>query len=194
MTDKEFDSCMERIVQGDKEGLKCIYDEYLKYIYSIIFTMVGNKENAEDITSDFFIKLWTNAEKYTSGQGHKGYMATIARNMTIDFLRKNNRETLIAEFEASQDEDENGEALSGSEILKASTENANRSLEETVIDNIDIKNALEKLKPNEREVINMKIMTDMTFQEISDILGKPIGTITWWYREAIEKLRRCGFE
>lgn len=189
MTDKEFDVCMQRLNEGDKDALKEIYDEYMKYIYSIIYTMVQNKENTEDIVSDFFIKLWTNSEKYKPGQGHKGYMATIARNMTIDFLRKNNRETLVAEFESNDDDDES--RLSGKEQLEASSD---KLIEDAVVDNMTLTAALETLKANEKEVINLKIMSDLTFQEIADILGKPIGTVTWWYREAIEKLRRCGYE
>lgn len=59
---------------------------------------------------------------------------------------------------------------------------------------MNLKEALATLKPKEREIINMKIMGDMTFQEIADILGKPLGTVTWQYREAINKLRRCGYE
>lgn len=189
MTDKEFDVCMERLVKGDKNALKEIYDEYMKYIYSIIYTVVQNRENAEDIASDFFIKLWTGAEKYKPGQGHKGYMATVARNLSIDFLRKNKRETLVAEFEGGDDEETS--ALSGKEQLEVSDD---KPLEDTVVDNMALKDALKTLKANEREVINLKIISDMTFQEIADVLGKPIGTVTWWYREAIEKLRRCGYE
>lgn len=191
MTDREFDVCMERIVNGDKNALKEIYDEYLRYIYSVIYTMVQSKEDAEDITSDFFIKLWTGAEKYKSGTGHKGYMATIARNMTIDFLRKHGRELLIAEFEETNDDSEDSSGLSGSQKLQAANE---KPLDEAVIENIDMARALEKLKPAEKEIINMKIMSDMTFQEISDVLKKPMGTVTWLYREAINKLRRCGYE
>lgn len=190
MTDSEFNVCMQRITEGDKNALKDIYDEYLKYIYSIVYTIVQNKENAEDITSDFFIKLWTIADKYTPSQGHKGYIATIARNMTIDFLRKNKKEMLIAEFEGDADDEENSSLSRGQQM----TASDDRSIEDTVVDNMFLKEALERLKPNEREVINMKIMGDMTFQEIADILGKPLGTVTWWYKEAIEKLRRCGYE
>ena len=113
MTDKEFDTCMALIVQGEKDALKTIYDEYVKYIFSIVYQMVQSKENAEDITSEFFIKLWTGAEKYSPGKGHKGYLATIARNMTIDFLRKSGRELLVSEFESEgKDEDNTGGSLS----------------------------------------------------------------------------------
>ena len=190
MTDAVFDACMSRICNGDKNALHEIYEEYLPYIYSVVLTIVGSKENAEDITSDFFIKLWTGSDKYKPGTGHKGYMATIARNMAIDFLRKHKNETLISEFEQTGDED-------AADLSTAATmQLAENSVtpEDEVIDDMALADALNTLKPAEREVINLKIMGDMAFREIADILGKPMGTVTWLYREAINKLRRYGYE
>ena len=93
MTQEEFNECMARIKSGDKEGLKDIYTAYLSYIYTIVYGIVNSKENAEDITSEFFIKLWEIADQYKpQSNGHKAYLATVARNMALDFLRKNKRE------------------------------------------------------------------------------------------------------
>ena len=50
------------------------------------------------------------------------------------------------------------------------------------------------LNDNEREVIQLKIVADMTFKEIAQLLNTPMGTITWRYQNAIKKLRRCGYE
>lgn len=190
MTDIVFNECMERMKNGDQGGLHDIYSAYLAYIYSVVYTILQNKENAEDVTSDFFIKLWSIADNYKPGNGHKGYLATIARNMAIDYLRKHKKELLIAEFE-STDEDTEGSISATNMGAIASQE---KSVEDLVVGDMNLKEALETLKPNEREIINMKIMGDMTFQEIADILGKPLGTVTWQYREAINKLRRCGYE
>jgi len=190
MTDIVFNECMERMRNGDQSGLHDIYNAYLAYIYSVVYTILQNKENAEDVTSDFFIKLWSIADKYKPGNGHKGYLATIARNMALDYLRKHKREMLIAEFESS-DEDTEGSISAENMSSIASQE---KSTEDMVIGDMTLKEALATLKPKEREVINMKIMSDMTFQEIAEALGRPLGTVTWQYREAIEKLRRCGYE
>ena len=203
MTDQRFDECMELICQGDKDALREIYEQYLSYIYSIVLSVVGNKDNAEDITSDFFIKLWTKSEKYVPGSGHKAYLATMARNMSIDYLRKYKREVLTENFEGDYDDDDRpkGETVltdadssasgvpSGSELAGGGSK-----VEDQVIGDISLKEALESLKPREREVINLKIMGDMTFKEIAAVLGAPMGTVTWLYRQAIEKLRRYGYE
>ena len=97
MNNREFDRCMRRMQKGDKTGLKEIYEAYISYIYAVIRGIVKNKENAEDLTAEFFIKLWNMADQYKAGSGHKTWMTVIARNMAIDFMRKAGREQLTEE-------------------------------------------------------------------------------------------------
>lgn len=200
---EKFDDCMLRICNGDKDALKEIYEAYVTYVYSVILRVVNNQSDAEDITGDFFLKLWTNSEKYSPGHGHKAFLATMARNMAIDFLRKHNREVPIGDFSSEQSDGENGNTSgfdkprvldeSGQEYSLAD-QGFGSSVENEVIEDISLKEALSKLKPREQEVINLKIMGDMTFKEITEVMGIPMGTVTWLYRQAIEKLRRCGYE
>lgn len=177
MEEKQFHGCMKKIKAGDKTALREIYEAYMGYIYSIVFQVVMNREDAEDITSEFFIKLWKLADTYRSGSGHKAWLAAIARNMAIDLLRKNKREVLTEDFADSVSENASADDVEGD-----------------VISDISLKAALDTLKPGEREVVNLKIMGGFTFQEIADILKQPMGTVTWRYQNAIKKLRRCGYE
>ena len=64
MNEHQFEDAVARMVQGDKSGLKEIYENYIGYIYRIIFEVLQNKENAEDVTSEFFIRLWDKAEQF----------------------------------------------------------------------------------------------------------------------------------
>ena len=198
MEDRVFDRCMERIKQNDKEALKEIYVAYAGFLFHFILGILGNRENAEDVTSEFFIKLWDIADKYVPGTGHRAWLSRIARNMAIDFLRKNKREIPYdageREFEmlAASDEStaEGGKKGGG---YKSESDNRDATAEEAV-SNLTAKEALERLKPAEREIVHLKIIGDMTFEEISDLLETPMGTVTWRYREAMKKLRRCGYE
>ena len=177
MEETQFSECMVRIKSGDKEALHDIYQAYIGYIYSVVLGVVQNKEDAEDVTSEFFIKLWRLADTYQGGNGHKAWLATIARNMAIDLIRKNKKVVLTEDFPETM------------------AENAtNECIEDEVISVMSLKDALDTLKPNEREVINLKIMGELTFQEIANVLKTPIGTITWRYQNALKKLRRCGYE
>ena len=180
MTEAAFDACILAILNGDKQGLRDIYDCYLDYIYRIVYGVVGRKEDAEDITSEFFIKLWQQADKYRRGSGHKAYLATIARNMAIDHMRKFKREVL-----ESFTQDEEDTAF----FEPASTDDT----ETEVLEDISIKEAISRLNPKEQQIINMKVLSEMTFAEIAESLNIPMGTVTWRYREAVKKLRRYGY-
>lgn len=190
MNEQQFEQAVARMVQGDKTGLKEIYETYIGYIYRIVYEVLQNRENAEDVTSEFFIRLWDKADQFKPGGGHKGYLATMARNMAIDYIRKHRREELTAmmqDIEAGPEEEEQ----SKKQYYKEETES---EVEESVIRDMTVQEALETLKPSERQVVSLKVLGEMTFKEIARTMGIPMGTVTWKYRNAIKKLRRCGYE
>lgn len=173
MTDKEFDHAVELIRRKEKEGLRLIYDEYGSYIYKTIAAVVKNPQDAEDLTSDLFLRLWQKAEQYRSGAGHKAYLAAIAHNMAVDFLKKQGR------LSYSIDGDEDYEEPADSQRT-----------DETVESSISFDEALRGLSESEGEIVNMHIGLELTFKEIASALGVPLGTVTWKYRTALEKLRK----
>lgn len=177
MEEKQFSVCMKRIRKGDRSALHEIYEAYIGYIYSVVFQVVLNREDAEDVTSEFFIRLMKLGGTYRSGSGHRAWMAAIARNMGIDLLRKRKREVLTDDFSGS-----------------VSEQAASDDVEGEVLSDMSLKEALETLVPAEREIVNLKIMGGLTFREIADILKQPLGTVTWRYQNAVKKLRRCGYE
>ena len=165
VTEERFEQCIQRMNQGEKEALREVYEEYISYIYHIVLNVLQNKENAEDITSEFFIRLWEKSDSYKPGNGHKGWMATIARNMSVDFLRKQKREELTDEI-----------------------------VETSVLGDMMIQDALGRLDEKSRSIVHLKILGELTFKEIAEVLQMPMGTVTWKYREAMNLLRRCGYE
>ena len=208
MEDREFDLCMSRLKEGDKEALHEIYTALGSYIYHFVLGILKSKEDAEDITSEFFIRLWRNADKYKPGNGYKTYITTIARNMAIDCLRAKGRESLIDDIFPQKTEDSDvyntedlitagGQSgavgvLSGGESGADSASGPDVTANEAV-GKVAMEEALEQLKPPEPQIIHMKFALDMTFAEIAEVLKIPMGTVTWKYREAIGKLRRCGY-
>lgn len=173
MTDRQFERRIKMIQQGDKQGLKEIYNEYGKMIYQCAFQILHSPHDAEDVTSDFFLKLWKIADTYCFGGKHKRWFVTIARNMALDLIKKKSHEQLTVN-DAEDFSDEPADRV---------------STEETVTGNMAVAEALDRLDESEREIVNMKIFADMTFKDIAAVLEKPIGTVTWKYRNAITKLR-----
>lgn len=184
MTEQLFEQCIRKIRQGDRDGLKQIYEAYIAYIYSIVYGVLHNKENAEDVTSEFFIRMWTTiADQYQFGNKHRTYLARIAHNMAIDFLRKNKKEDTTQDIQEVID----------AGVTNTTITTAQESIDDSVIENMTIKEVIGTLKEQEQQILNIKIFGGLTFAEIAQVLKLPMGTVTWRYRTAIEKLRRSGY-
>ncbi len=210
MEDREFDLCMSRLKEGDKEALHEIYTALGSYIYHFVLGILKSREDAEDVTSEFFIRLWRNADKYKPGSGYKTYIMSIARNMAIDCLRAKGRESLIDDIFPQKTEDSDvyntedmitaGANTGGVGVVAGSSGDdgagASGGADVTAneaVSKVAMEEALSELKPPEPQIIHMKFALDMTFAEIAEVLKIPMGTVTWKYREAIGKLRRCGY-
>lgn len=192
VNEREFEEAVARMVQGDKNGLKVIYENYAGYIYRIIYEVLQSRENTEDVTSEFFIRLWDKAEQFKPGSGHKGYLAAMARNLAVDFLRKHKREELTAMMQDLGTEPETEENR-GTKIKQGRIDNSS-SVEQEAVGNMTIEQALAALKPAERQIVSLKVLGELTFKEIAECMDIPMGTVTWKYQNAIKKLRRCGYE
>lgn len=192
MNERQFEEAVARMVQGDKSGLKEIYESYVGYIYRIIYEVLQSKENAEDVTSEFFIRLWNRADQFKPGNGHRGYLATMARNMAVDFLRKYKKEELTALLQDLGSGPEEEERTDPG-YFKENTE-AGSEVEQKVLGEMTVSQALETLKPAERQIVSLKVLGELTFKEIAEYMEIPMGTVTWKYQNAMKKLRRCGYE
>lgn len=173
MGDREFDQCMRLMQNGEKIGLEEIYKAYASYIYAIFLNMTKNRENSEDLTVDFFLKLWNISNQYKFGSGHKMWLTKVAKNMAIDLIRKNSRVELT---DSMQD-------------VPSRLDNMKSPIEEKVIGQISFREAVGLLPVTEQQILLMKLVGHMTFKEIAEILGIPMGTVTWKYRKSLEKLK-----
>lgn len=175
MTDNEFDLRISQILSKDKNGLREIYNAYGRVIYQQMLAVVRSPQDAEDLTSDFFLRLWETADQYRSGTGHKRYIAVIARNMALDFLRKRKHEAYSMDDSEHYHEEQSDGGLT----------------DEKIIADITFEQALSLLTEDERDIVDLRLGMEMTFSDISEALGKPLGTVAWKYRQAINKLKKA---
>ena len=177
MENRLFDDCMQRVVRGDKDALHMIYESYAGSLFHFILGIVGSYQDAEDLTSELFLKLWKQADSYRPGGGHRQWLHTLARNLAIDHLRAHQREI-----------------PNDPETMAETMTEAVHEPEEEVLGNLSVQQTLEQLTPSEREVVHLKVIADLTFSQIAAMLEIPMGTITWRYRQAVSRLRRYGYE
>lgn len=170
MTDEQFSQLMNRMKKKDVSALKNIYEAYSGYVYHIVLSIVGQKEDAEDIASDVFVALFEKAEQFNEGGSHKGYLATIARNKAYDFMKKQSR------------------VIVDDELLEDATDET----EDDIVRKIDVEALLNKLSTEERQIVHMHFFGGLKFCEIASILGIPEGTVNWKYANIKKVLR--GYE
>ncbi len=177
MTEREFSRSIAAVQQGDMQGLKTIYEEYGKQVYAAALQICRDHQTAEDVTSEFFLKLKKAASVYREGMGHKKWLFTAVRNLTVDVLRRQRRELPMS-------------AQGGDDIHPMSEIPDSADIEETVTSDISAVSLLQRLDDREREIVNLKVFSGLTFAEIASILKIPPGTAAWRYRTAIGKLRK----
>ncbi|MCR5149283.1 MAG: sigma-70 family RNA polymerase sigma factor [Eubacterium sp.] len=195
MSEEKFDSLMKQLAAGDRQALKEIYQEYMKLIYSVCLSMLHQKEAAEDVSSEFFIKLMKSAGTFDGRGHHKTWLVTIAKRLCIDYLRKNSQETVSLDAPIAGTGTAGGthstdstQGESGNSLLDSVPDKAN--VEETAVNKFSLEAAMKLLTDKEKEIVNMKIAGGMKFKEIAEYLGLPQGTVSWHYNEAIKKMRR----
>ena len=158
-----------------------IVDVYLKSILNFSYKLVGNKKDAEDVTQEVFLKIWKNINKFEIEKSFKTWIFAITRNTCIDFLRKK-KEIPISYF----DDDMGNNVLEDNlldEGLKPDEIFVNKESKEL------IENTLSKLSFIQKEVVVLRYMNEMSFDEISEVLNIPLNTIKSHHNRALIKMK-----
>ena len=171
-------------LNGDEEAFALIVSRYIKPVYNFVFRLCGNREAASDIVQEVFLKVWKNLKKFDPQKNFKTWIFTIARNTTIDWLRKK-QDIIFSTFESP---------VSGEE--KEHFENTILDLE-PLPDEIfvrkelaaDLEKALSKIRPDFMEIIILHYIEELTFDEISKIVGKPLNTVKSHHLRALHQMR-----
>jgi len=172
---------VENYLKGDKGSLEVLIKRYLKSVYSFVRHFVRDDAGAEDIAQEVFVRMWKNLKKFDKKKSFKTWIFSIAKNASIDFLRKK-KAVPISAF----DDDDGGNAIA--ETLADSASRPDKNTERADTAHL-LKMAMEKLSENYRTVLYLKYYSDLTFQKISESLGVPMNTIKSRHRRALAALR-----
>lgn len=161
----------------DKQAFIQAYDLYIDQIFRFVFFKLGNKEEAEDVTSMVFLKCWNyiyegNLENHDT---LKSLLYKIARNTIIDHYRRNqDKETVSLEAAEEISDDQ-------------------QNVHEQTITNIDfqslVKEKLPLLKDEYRDVIILRFINELSVSEIAKVLGKTSGNVRVLVHRALQSLQ-----
>jgi RNA polymerase sigma factor (sigma-70 family) len=147
-----------------------LYDNYSAALYGVIRKIVIDETTASDILQDVFTKIWLKIESYNREKGSLyTWLLNVARNTAIDHLRKSERRVII-----QSDED--------SVYQNVATNQPNT-------DSIGLRQIIDKLKPDLKEMIDLHYFAGMTHQEISDQKQMPLGTVKTKIRTGMQQLK-----
>jgi len=159
---------------GDTDAFGELYDIFLDAIYRFVSLRVGNRADAEDITEQIFISMFTAIKRYTdNGVPFEAWMYRIARNKVTDYYRTRKAHVQLEAVAEVPDTRANPEEQV---IHTMSRESVMKSLSEIV--------------PTYQEIIILKYVEDKTNEEISAILEKPVAHIRVLQHRAVQALRK----
>jgi RNA polymerase sigma-70 factor, ECF subfamily len=166
-------------LRGDEKSFEFLIQRYLKQIYNFAFYKVGQRQEAEDITQEIFLKVWKNAKKFDCQRNFRAWVFAIANNTCMDFFKKK-KPFLFSQI---------GE--NGADIIDVICDFSDKSLD--FFEKIDAKRAfasiLERLSPMNRKIITERYEEGLTFREIAEATGEPLNTIKSRHRRIIASLK-----
>ena len=159
----------------DQSAFSYLYDNYSAALYGVIYKMLENRELAEDVLQESFLKIWNNFSNYDSLKGRLfTWMLNITRNLTIDTIRSKGYK--------KQSKIQNSENAVNNISDKANTAES--------FDALGIRKHLTLLKNDQKQIIDLAYFDGLTQDEISKTLNIPLGTVKTKMRTAIIELRK----
>jgi RNA polymerase sigma-70 factor (ECF subfamily) len=161
---------------GDTQAFAALYDRHARVAYSLAYRMMGERQAAEDLVQEAFLKVWRSAGSYRVEKASvRTWVLSILNNRGIDELRSS------ASRRRTQDRVE--AQTSTSQPSEAFAETWRNSQGEQV------REALRGLPPEQLTVLELAYFSGYTHKEIAELLGLPLGTVKGRMRLGLQKIR-----
>ncbi|MFI3266856.1 MAG: sigma-70 family RNA polymerase sigma factor [Rikenellaceae bacterium] len=168
--------------EGNKAAISELVERHKKRVFDHVNIMVRNRELAEDITQDTFIKVlrFIEEDRYTDNGKFIAWVLRIAHNSVIDHFRQSKKHTHITEDDAGYD------------LLNNKSFSDDTVEDQMITSQIhsDVRKMVECLPEEQREVVMMRYFNNMSFKDISDTTGVSINTALGRMRYALINLRK----
>lgn len=161
---------------GDAEAFGALYDRHGRAAYSLAYRMMGERQSAEDLTQDAFLKIWRAAGGYRPERGSvRTWVLSIVHNRGIDQLRSS------ASRRRTQDRvEQSAPRTQPSEAFAEAWRNRQRE---------QIREALNTLPSEQLKILELAYFSGYTHVEISNLLDLPLGTVKGRMRLGLKKIR-----
>lgn len=162
MTNEELSGLLARLRAGEMEALAAIYEALRTPVMTVIFRIVQNRETAEDLTQETFVRLWRSPPG-EDVRAPRAWVFRVAHNLAVDALRRPGAEAL--------------------------PETAAAGFPDWADLRLDIAAALRRLDERDRAIVTLHLNAGLRFREIAQVMDMPSGTVLWRYSCALGYLR-----
>jgi len=173
LTDQELVAAFKN---GEIEALGALMERHKAAVYGYLLRLTARPETADDIFQEVWLKLVRKPGAYSEKEKFKAWLFTVARNAAMDYFRRESARRAMFSAEGNApygDEDAAPEALE----TAASPEPGPHEVFENKALGEKIGRALMRLSADQREVFYLRHYSELSFKEIAEMLGLPIGTV-----------------
>ena len=165
---------IRQAARGAVEAYNLLVSRWEKRVYNYLLRITGNREDALDLTQDVFLKAYQNLRKLDDPARFAPWLYRIAHNEAYSLFRKRRPETDVAELEPEATG--TGVLVGGSSVFPIEL-------------GLAVASALERLSPEQREAVLLKIYQGFKFEEMAEILSCPVSTVKSRLYSALELLK-----
>lgn len=172
-------------VNGDETALSTLLEKHQSQIFHYILSKIKNREVANDLFQDTFIKVIKTLKSGNYNEEGKflPWVMRISHNLVIDFFRRENKVRMISESSSNSDE------FNVFTLLKDDGLNIEQQITKNEIE-YEVTNFIQYLPESQREILMMRIYQDMSFKEIADLKNISINTALGRMRYAMMNMRK----
>jgi RNA polymerase sigma-70 factor (ECF subfamily) len=161
---------IDEAIGGKQEAYRRLMTKYRQLIYNLIFRMIRNKEDVEDLTQEAFIKAFNSLDKFDKQFSFSTWLFKIATNNCIDYLRKKKLNTFSIDKELGSEDDDYQFEIPDNE--RTPDKNLMEGERKKILEE-----AIENLPSKYKSVILLRHRDEKDYEEIAKKLKLPLGTV-----------------
>lgn len=165
---------VERARKGSEKAYRELLGRYQRPVFSLVYRMVRDREQAEDLAQETFVRVFNNLERYDPAYKFSSWIFKIATNLTIDWMRR--KEVPTVSIDGSRYATSSDEIEASTITVESKEENPEERLESKEL-GAEIEQAIGRLRPEYRQAIILRHIEDKPYEEIAQIMALPLGTV-----------------
>ena len=185
MADRSDTELIEESKRGNTSAFEALFHRYQKRIYNLVYRMVGNEQDAADLTQEVFVRVYNSLHTLRAGEALMGWLRTVAVNITRDHFRKTSRKVRTDSLDSKIQLDD-GEV---EREIEDWSNNPERALDRKDVQEA-VQRAMNSLSDEHRIIVTMHHIEGMDVKEIAKMLKVPVGTVKSRLARARGELKR----